>query len=251
MPEWVAAWEKVFNFGADEAPCDGLRNGVINNSYALANIDLCFGWRERREELDNWFKALIPEFRRKYYLNKSPRTTDEVRLAIHIRRGDVPACESHRKYTSNGKILRIADGVKSILETGATPFNVRIYGQGKIADFPELSPLGAEFFLDVDPVWTMEELVEADILIVAKSCFSFYAGLVSGGIKIFEPCSFPSMDNMSYTAPHAGEAFSGLDDWLPCQEDGSVDRVAFDRQLDLLLQAKRRAGKGEPAQRGG
>jgi len=41
-----------------------------------------------------------------------------------------------------------------------------------------------------------------------------------------------------------------LDDWLPCQEDGSVDRVALDRQLALLLQAKSGAGACELTRRG-
>jgi hypothetical protein len=46
---------------------------------------------------------------------------------------------------------------------------------------------GVEFFLDTDAVWTMEELIEADILIMAKGYFSYYAGLICDGIKIFEP----------------------------------------------------------------
>ncbi len=33
----------------------------------------------------------------------------------------------------------------------------------------------------------MQELIEADILIIAKGCFSYCAGLISDGIKIFEP----------------------------------------------------------------
>jgi hypothetical protein len=117
-------------------------------------------------------------------------------------------------------------------------------------DLAELSPLCAEYFLDADPIWTMQELVEADILIVARSCFSYYAGLISDGIKVFEPCGYPSTNNV-FIPPYEWELFSELDDWLPCQEDGSIDRVAFDRRLALLLKAKRRAGIGEPAQRGG
>jgi hypothetical protein len=101
-----------------------------------------------------------------------------------------------------------------------------IYGQGSIADFPELTPLNARFFLDADPIWTLQELVEADILIVAKSCFSSYAGLISDGIKICE--SMPGWSN-----------FSGSDDWIACEEDGSFDGVAFARQFYLLQEAKR------------
>jgi hypothetical protein len=54
-------------------------------------------------------------------------------------------------YTSTDKILRIASAVKSILVSRKVPFSVRIYSQGDVADFAELFPLGAEFFLDADP----------------------------------------------------------------------------------------------------
>jgi hypothetical protein len=238
MPEWAAAWEKVFNLGAGEALCDGRRHGVVNNDGNLADIDLCIGWRERTRPPGDWFKALIPEFRRKYYLNKSPHTTHRVRFAIHMRRGDVSASQNSVMYTSTEKVLAISSTVKTMLELRGVPNNIRVYGQGKIEDLAELSPLGAEYFLDADPIWTMQELIEADILIVAKSCFSYYAGLISRGIKIFEPSDY------SYWWP----VFSELDGWLPCQEDGSVDPVAFDHRLALLLQAKRRAGMGEAAQ---
>lgn len=249
-PEWPAAWEKVFNLGAGEASSNGLRQGVVNNEYILANLDLCFGWRQRRKQLDDCFKTLIPEFRRKYYLNKSRRATSELTVAVNIRRGEVSADQNQYMYTSTDKVLAIVRAVKTMLEFRGVPNTIRVYGQGEMADFAELSPLCAEFLLDADPIWTMQELVEADILIVAKSCFSYYAGLISDGIKIFEPCGYPSTDNV-FTAPYEWTLFSELDDWLPCQEDGSIDRLAFDGQLALLLRAKAIAEAGELTRREG
>jgi hypothetical protein len=86
------------------------------------------------------------------------------------------------------------------------------------------------------------------VLIVGKSCFSYYAGFISDGMKILQPCGYPS-DNV-FIPPYQWMLFSELDDWLPCQEDGSVDRVALDRQLALLLQAKSGAGACELTRRG-
>ena len=70
----------------------------------------------------------------------------------------------------------------------------------------------------------MQQLIEADILVMAKGYFSYYAALISDGIKIYEP----------------GDWAPGLpdDNWIPCLSDGSFDCVAFERQLSLLLQAK-------------
>ena len=225
MQEWVAAWEAVFNLGADERRFDGRTSGVIINNYRVSpDLDLCFGWRDRRDQLQQQFQALIPEFRRRYYLNKSRRAMEEVTVAVHVRRGDVPP-DYAAKYTSTEKVLRIASAVKAILDFHVVPASIRIYSQGDEKDFAELSPLGAEFFLNADPIWTLQELVEADILIVAKSCFSYYAGFMSDGIKIFEE----SWTWMSVPA---------TDDWIPCELEGSFDRSAFERQLSLLLEAK-------------
>jgi hypothetical protein len=233
MEEWVAAWEKLFNLGAGEVARIG-RHEVVNYSYNWRHLELCFGWRGRREQLTHSFKALIPEFRRKYYLHNSARVTDEVTVAVHIRRGDVSA-PNHPYFTSTEVILKTVAAVKSILDTHTIRYSIRIYSQGNIADFAELSPLGVEFFLDADPIWTMQELIEADVLIMANGFFSYYAALISDGIRIFQSQAIPSGTRqpgweVMRTCP--------MDEWLPRQADGSIDLAAFERQLFLLMEAK-------------
>ncbi len=236
MAEWVAAWEAVFNLGAGEALYDPGRRGVLKAGYKLVYFDVVRAGPEPRKSFQNCFRALIPEFRRKYYLNKAPRVTPDVTVAVHIRRGDVSVSENSHKYTDTGMILRIASAVKSTLVSRGVPFSMHIYGEGSIADFAELSSLDAEFFLDADPIWTMQELVEADILLVARSCFSHYAGLISDGIKIFE--------ESSRRMPPAVLGGRDLEDWLPFQPDGSFDRASFERLLSLLLLAKSKMAAG-------
>jgi hypothetical protein len=205
-------------------------------------------------ELLDGFRDLIPEFRRKYYLDKSPRTADEVTVAIHIRRGDVRPNNPYM-FTRTETILKSFSAVKSILESHKVPFSIRVYSQGDVADFAELVPLGVEFFLDVDPIWTMQELIEADVLIVAKGNFSYYAGVISDGIKIYEPHIFGPANSVRQL-PIAGTPacplawswpiFSKLESWIPCQSDGLFDPAAFERQLFLLLEAKEKARSGTP-----
>ncbi len=248
MQEWDAAWETTFNLGAGEIRCEGKRKGVIDY-YGLVDLELCFGWFDRKEQLDKWFKALIPEFRRKYYLNKSAREMDELTVAVHIRRGDVSAEEYSYMYTSAEKIFKMASTVKALLDSHGMHFKLRVYGQGETEEFADLSNLGAEFFLNADALWAMQELVEADILILAKSHFSYYAGLVSDGIKVFEPCGIPMGDH-TLSIAWRWMLFSELDDWLPCQSDGAVDRAAFERQLFLLMRSRSNIGKHEPSPAG-
>jgi len=220
MAHWAADWEALFNLGAGEAPCEGGRHEVVNYGYNFSDIELGFGWGGRRDELAICFKNAVPEFRRKYYLNKSTRTTRELRVAVHVRRGDVAADRNDHLYTSTRTIRRTVALVKAMLDTHNIAHALGIYSQGKIADFAELSVFGAELFTDVDAVWTMQELIKADVLIMAKGSFSYCAGLISGGIKIFEPYGLP------------------LDDWILRDPDGSFDCAAFERQLFLFMERR-------------
>jgi hypothetical protein len=234
MEEWAASWETLFNLGARETACDVEKREVVNFCYSFSELDLCFGWRRRGDELANAFRALIPELRRKYYRNKSPRATDEVTVAVHIRRGDVSAGNSDY-FTSNETVLHTIATVKSILEARKVKYKIHVYSQGSSADFAELSLAGVELFLDVDAVWTMQELIEADILIMAKGCFSFCAGLISDGIKIFEPANL-SGDNFLPSWKWRSVALA--ESWVPSGAHGSLDHETFERQLVHVIQAK-------------
>jgi len=233
MGEWVAAWEALFNLGAGETICGTERHKVVDFWHSHAGLQLCFDWRSHRDELAYRFKALLPEFRRKYYLGRSPRTTDEVSIAVHIRRGDASA-HNHRLFTSNETILRTMTSVRAILDTHKVKCRICVYSQGNRSDFAELSLPGVEFFVNVDPVWTMQELVEADILIMAKGRFSYYPALISDGIKIFEPLAVRDNDFPCWRWLY----LSPTDSWIPTLADGTFDSAAFEHQLLRLIQAK-------------
>lgn len=234
MEEWTAAWETLFNLGAGEAICNVARRDVVNFCYTFSDLDLCFGWRRRGDDLADRFKNTIPEFRRKYYLNKYPRTNDEVTVAVHLRRGDVSA-DNPDYFTSTETIVRTLSAVECVLDSHKVKYRIRVCSQGQRADFAEFSRLGVELFLDVDAVWTMQELIEADILIMAKGCFSYYAALISDGIKIFEPVILSGNDVLPSWKWRSRPL---TDSWIPCRADGSFDRAALERQLLVVVHAK-------------
>jgi hypothetical protein len=232
MEEWANAWENLFNLGAGEPVCGVDRHDAVNFCYNFNELDR-FGWRWRGDEMADRFNASVPEFRRKYYLNKSPHTTDEVTVAVHIRRGDVSVADPEY-FASNEAILRSIAGVKSILSTRHVKYRIRVYSQGKSADFAEFHLIGAELFLDADALWTMQELIEADILIMAKGSFSYYAALISDGIKIFEPKTISEHDLPSCK----WRSVPPEQNWIQCLTDGSFDCEAFERQLFIVMQVK-------------
>lgn len=218
MNEWAAAWESHFNLGAGEATCDLPPHKVVDYCYNFTDLGLSSG--QNREELQGHFRRLIPEFRRKYYLDKSPRVTRKVTVAVHVRRGD--AGPGHYLFTPSGTVLRTTAAVKAILDRHKLEYGIGVYSHGaNAADFAELSPLGARLFLNASGIRTLRELIEADILIMAKGCFSYCAALMSDGIKLCEPAVEPR-----------------LEDWIVASPDGSFDCAAFERQLDRLMEAK-------------
>jgi hypothetical protein len=221
MQDWVAAWERHFNIGAGEAVVDSNDGQLANFAFNFNDMSELFGVRD----LARMFEATVPEFRRKYYLNKSPRKTDELTVAVHVRRGDAHPDNPHY-YTGNETILRTITAVKSALDACRVRYSVRIYSQGSRNAFAELSLPGVEFFLDADPIWTMEELIEADVLVLAKGYFSHYAALISDGIKIGVP-----RDREWWLSPP-------LDNCIPCLPDGSFDSAEFERRLFPLIRSK-------------
>jgi hypothetical protein len=227
MEEWTAAWEALFNLGSGETACHDERRNVVDFCYNFTDLGRCFGSWWRLDELADRFRAMIPELRHKYYLNKSPRTADELTVAIHVRRGDVSA-EHPYYFTSNEKILRTIATMKSVLDDRELHYRIRLYSQGQSAEFADFCALGIDLFLNADAVWTMQELIEADVLIMAKGCFSYCAGLLSDGIKFFAPAPWPNHDGLP---SDKWCAFPLAENWITCQPDGSFDSRAFERQL--------------------
>ena len=233
MREWVTAWENLFNLGEGEAVWDGDRRGVINFCYAFPHLDLCLGRHGSEDEDARHFKSLIPEFRRKYYSNKSSRTNEVFKVAVHIRRGDVTSADSDY-FTSNEIVLRTITAVKSILDGREIRHRICVYSEGVRADFADLSLPEVEFFLGTDAIRTIQELIEADVLIMARGCFSYYAGLISDGIKLLIPVP-PALDQLP---GWRWLSVSPLESWISCSENGSFDSAALERQLFPALQTK-------------
>jgi hypothetical protein len=264
MKEWVAAWEALFNLGAGEGVCGDNRIDAVNFSHNFNDLDRCFRWRSRGNELAHHFKAIIPEFRRKYYLNKSPRETVEVTVAVHMRRG-YDVSPNDYLFTSTDSILRTIKLVRGVLDSHSIRHKISVYSEGNAADWADIPELGlskyrvgryldgsdgntdlsrpvAESVLDIDAFRAMHELIEADVLITAKSCFSYCAGLLSEGIKICEAKStsaddLPGWRWLELCSPES---------WLKSQADGSFDSAAFERQLSARIQSKAIAAANAP-----
>jgi len=75
-------------------------------------------------------------------------------------------------WTSTSIIAKTITKVRAVLDGYCIQYKICVFSQGDYTDVAELDAPGAEFFLDADPIWGMQEIIEADILIMAKSDFN-------------------------------------------------------------------------------
>ena len=215
MQEWITAWENLFNLGDGELMAGQERN-VVNFAWNFFDLAQCF-----RVDLDHLLLDSIPELRRKYYKNKLPRTNHSVVIGIHLRR-PTPLekwGEEHWLWTPADAVLRVASTARSIIEVLDKVCTIRVFSQGDDAEFTPFRDIGAELHLNGNVVWKMQELIESDVMILAKgSSFSYVAAIICDGIKLYQP-----------------GADSPLGDWIEYDADGNMNSAQFERQLHELL----------------
>ena len=118
-------------------------------------------------------------------------------VAVHIRRGDVvpgskmalnhphaylwPARQTPNAWyaalmTSVPLHTRFGEGLK-----------FHFYSQGSMSDFAELTALGAVLHLGGDPLQAVADFIAADVLVMAKSSFSYIPALFREGPVVYFP----------------------------------------------------------------
>jgi hypothetical protein len=131
---------------------------------------------------------------------------DAIRISIHVRRGDVGASGDFSQwFTADEEILRRVRKLRDALAKGNRPVVVRLYSEGRPEDFGAFTAEGIELHLGDDAFVTFHHLVGSHVVVVAKSTFSWLAGLIGGGLCLYEPfwhpplpgwLDFPAVDSM-------------------------------------------------------
>ena len=209
MNEWVSAWESLFNFGVGERPANVFDHGVVDFASNLGF--------SRINDLRSTYDKVGPEFIRKYLSNKLTTTNEILTVFVHIRRDD-EVVHGHYMWTEPTTVSRTVALVSSILTSHGINHNIFAFSQGDPGDLADLIRLDVQLFLNADAVLMMQESIKADVLIMAKSTFSYVAALLSDGIKIYEHCDYPPLSS-----------------WLVRDSDGGFVVCAFENQLQLLI----------------
>ena len=212
MPEWVATWEAHLNLGGGERPVPGDADHILNfdHIYSFGLFPL-LGIAEQPV----LSQPLIDDFRHKYWDDKPAEdaASRPFDVCVHVRRGDVNPHDYPDMWADTAVTAATLGIIRARLDARNLDYRIRIFSQGDAAHFAEFADERTQLQLDADPVWTLQQLAGADILVKAKSSFSYVAALLSQGIVIGEP----------FFDDRAG--------WLVCDAAGTFDGDRLDHLL--------------------
>lgn len=228
MDTWVRACEAYFNLGAGETAVDDIsapltpvdRLPLIPHEMPVI-VTAEHYLRFCNSDPDAW-ERVLPDLRAKFWSNKKrvPRQPGEIRIAVHMRRGDVSASNSKvaRNFTPNGVFVNTLSRLKALLADRAAVARIDVYSQGSPGDFADLTALGAGLRLDTPALETHRALVEADVLIMSKGAFSYTAGILNEGVTLYDP-----------------QKYRRLQPWVARAPDGSFDEKQVANRIAALL----------------
>lgn len=192
--QWSRSLENFTGLVEDEIRFTDNLGPVPAVRWISADTDMYF---------NSQFLALM---RDRYLIALPPKTTSEifaasrgdvVRVAVHIRRGDVGTSSVGNsrisRYTNNTQVLAYMHHVDRDIRSNDNYKDAifHIYSEGHPGEFDDLirAYKVRRVFLHLggDIKTSFHEMVSADVFIMAKSSFSYAAALLSGGIVYHQP----------------------------------------------------------------
>jgi hypothetical protein len=233
MSDWIRQWEDYFNLGCGACQLSQCSSPVVpldellmapEKWPATAIVAAPHYLRFCNQDPQGWERAL-PRLRTKFRQNKQPQSRDAFTIALHVRRGDVTTDDKKHagRFTPNTAFIRTLESIMSAVSTDVSgDVRIKLFSQGDPAIFADFARAGCELHLDDSAIATHRQLVDADVLVMSISAFSYTAGVLNEGITLYDPHKY---------RPHQ--------DWIVRAPDGSFDKKQFSRQLDSLLARKK------------
>jgi hypothetical protein len=192
--DWVQKWETFTNLGAGEPTFVNIGGRIkvkkvdspeyiFKKRNTLYVVSQCHSYADRFPDKYSKMKEIL---RRKYAASgkniEIHYDRSKVNIAVHIRRGDVK--NGSDRHTGNMEVLLIIKQIISVMSDLKLDYAIRVYSEGNTDEFQDLVPY-AEMHLSECPFKTFHNFVQANILVLAKSSYSYSAALFSEGIIIY------------------------------------------------------------------
>jgi len=205
--EWSEKWERFFSLGKDEVQAEEIEARGLPmirlskphrrrlRSRTLHVVAHCHKVTDRHPEA---WAEIAPVLRERYLSTPKPALPADppgaIRIAVHLRRGDVDAEGEHsERFTPNSAVLAHLNRVLEALGPEREHAVVRVFSQGNPEDFAAFADQGARLHLDEDVFTSFHHMFRAHVLFTAKSTFSYLAGLLGGGLCLYEPFRHPPL----------------------------------------------------------
>lgn len=197
MQVWADAWEQHYNLGDGEIRNDRDDEGMVNYAFTFSTLHALFGLGADDPDFD---EAILRDFRRKYYVNKSPRRNEPLSVCVHARRRNGHDFPDFQDGTDLSRLVRTLARIRAVLDARGVDYALRLFSQGHVEEFRELGIPDTALFLDADPFWSMREMIEADILVTTLGTFSHVAGLLCDGVVLGDASGPPARGWLAYDA---------------------------------------------------
>lgn len=188
-------WENKFNLGygapsIQDVNCRVIHyKDIVSNFFSLRNfiVEIPHSHNFCDNHMDSYEK-IIPEFKHAYRgdLKLNHQNLHYISIAAHIRRGDVSKSKNSIRYTSDEAIISRLIEIQRICHSINLQTKITIYSEGHSSDFKVFLSHNFELALNETPLDTLHDLMTADVLLLAKSSFSYIAGLLSDGIVLYD-----------------------------------------------------------------
>ncbi|MDX2203542.1 MAG: hypothetical protein NW223_12395 [Hyphomicrobiaceae bacterium] len=229
--DWAQRWEAIFNLGQGHMAAAECQLPAVGLEQFMASPQLwdtpCLVTAGRYVRFTDMhpeaLAAIAGDLRARYSACghvPAARQAGVVRVGVHLRRGDVSLFDpltAHRAAPLQPLATAISQ-VKSAARRAGKRAVIRVYSQGDRAELALLEQVGCELALDASACDTFHELVATDVLLMGRSSFSFAAGVIGSGIKIYDPCKRPPLPDW-LVRDGQGRLDVDLLAWMLAQQD--------------------------------
>lgn len=195
---YESRWESFVNLGFNELTVDQINSNELDiihvsnlreikkTKNTLYVISHCHKFADRNPHL---YLKLIPQIQNKYSISTKKSIlyfdASKINIAIHLRRGEVTKERYSKRYTDNNFVMNIIQDISTLLNNKKQNLTFHIFTNGDKEDFFDHPNI--VFHQNECPFTAFHHMVSADVLIMAKSSFSYCAALFSKGTILYLP----------------------------------------------------------------
>merc|ERR1740121_3076666 len=123
-------------------------------------------------------------------------------VAMHVRRGDVSQWHNPDRYTKNEFYYDLADRIRAQLPGAEVHAWSELAGSSKSEDFDGFRDRNITVHLDTDIVETWSHMAQSQVLVMAKSSFSFISAILNRGCVVYQPWLTRPIQSFTATTLH-------------------------------------------------